>query len=48
MWFRVTQTCEKGSIDWIETPAAGTSTKGLKFPAVLLEINDGEATAHQH
>ena len=48
MWFRVTQTCEIGSIDWAETPATGTSTKGLKFPAVLLEIIDAEAAAHQH
>ena len=28
MWFKVLQTCEKGSIDWAEVPASGTSTKG--------------------
>jgi hypothetical protein len=39
---------EKASIDWAETPATGTSTKGLKYPAVLLEINDAGAAAHQH
>ena len=38
MWFKVLQTCEKGSIDWAETPAGGTSTQGLKNPAALLEI----------
>ena len=48
MWFKVTQTCEKGSIDWAETPPAGTSTKGMKFPAVLLEIGEPGPAAHQH
>ena len=35
MWFKVLQTCEKGSVDWAETPASGTSTKDLKSPAAL-------------
>lgn len=48
MWFKVTQTCEKGSIDWADIPAAGTSTKGLKFPAALLEIIESSPAAHQH
>lgn len=48
MWFKVTQICEKGSIDWAETPADGTSTKGLKFPAALLEVIESSAVAHQH
>ena len=48
MWFKVTQTCEKGSIDWAETPTSGSSTKGLKFPAALLEIIESGPAAHQH
>jgi periplasmic copper chaperone A len=39
MWFKVFQGCEKGNTDWSEVPASGTSTKGLKSPAALLEIS---------
>ncbi|MBK6998453.1 MAG: YcnI family protein [Rhodoferax sp.] len=46
MWFKVLQTCEKGSIDWAEVPASGTSTKGLKAPAALLEIIESGAARH--
>ena len=38
LWFKVLQTCESGSIDWSEVPASGTSAKGLKSPAALLEV----------
>lgn len=38
LWFKVLQTCENGSNDWSEVPASGTSTKGLKSPAVLLDV----------
>jgi uncharacterized protein YcnI len=48
MWFKVLQTCEKGSNAWVEVPASGTSTKGLKAPAVLLEIIESSAVGHQH
>jgi len=48
LWFKVMQICEKGSIDWAEVPASGNSTKGLKFPAALLEIIESGAMAHQH
>jgi uncharacterized protein YcnI len=49
LWFKVQQTCEKGSIDWAEIPVTGTSTKGLKYPAALLEvIESGSASGHQH
>ncbi len=48
MWFKVLQTCEKGSIDWAETPASGTSTKGLKSPAALLDIIESGVAGHQH
>ena len=48
MWFKVLQTCEKGSIDWAEVPASGTSTKGLKTPAALLEIIPSDHAGHPH
>ncbi len=38
LWFKVLQTCDSGSLDWSEIPATGTSTKGLKSPAALLEV----------
>ena len=49
LWFKVVQTCEKGSLAWTEQPATGTSTKGLKSPAALLEVLDVQAAGgHQH
>jgi len=49
LWFKVVQTCAKGTNDWIEVPANGTSTKGLKMPAALLEVLDVQPTAgHNH
>jgi len=48
MWFKVLQTCDKGSIDWVEIPASGTSTQGLKAPAALLEIIESGPAGHQH
>ena len=38
LWFKVLQQCEKGEIDWATVPARGTSTRGIKAPAALLEI----------
>jgi uncharacterized protein YcnI len=38
IWFKVLQQCEKGEIDWSTIPATGTSTRGIKSPAALLEI----------
>ena len=38
LWFKVKQTCGNSSIDWRETPTAGTSTQGMKSPAALLEV----------
>ncbi|MFZ3139405.1 MAG: YcnI family protein [Polaromonas sp.] len=43
LWFKVLQTCESGSNDWSETPASGSSAKGLKSPAVLLEVTAQDA-----
>lgn len=48
IWFRVLQTCEKGALDWAQIPTTGTSTKGLKSPAALLEIIESGPVGHQH
>lgn len=49
LWFKVEQLCEKGSNPWVEVPASGTSTKGLKMPAALLEVIDVQPAAqHNH
>ena len=49
VWFKVVQTCAKGVNAWIEVPASGTSTKGLKSPAALLELLDTKASSdHAH
>jgi uncharacterized protein YcnI len=48
LWFKVLQTCEKGQNDWSQVPAEGTSTKGLKSPAALLEVLDIGSTNHAH
>jgi periplasmic copper chaperone A len=38
LWFKVVQTCEQGSLEWSQVPAEGTSTAGMKTPAVLLQV----------
>ncbi len=49
LWFKVQQLCEKGQWDWFDTPASGTSTRGLKAPAALLEVLPGMGgDAHAH
>jgi copper(I)-binding protein len=37
LWLKVLQRCEGGAMDWADVPAQGTSTEGMKTPAVLLE-----------
>jgi periplasmic copper chaperone A len=49
LWFRVLQTCASGQLDWADIPAQGTSTRGMKTPAALLEVlPSGRAGAHAH
>lgn len=48
LWFKVLQTCESGRNDWSELPATGTSTQGLKSPAVLLDVRPDGAGQHHH
>lgn len=55
-WFKVTQLCQEGSKTgsnpWTEVPTTGSSTRGLKFPAALLNVtapaHSGHGTAHKH
>lgn len=49
LWFRVLQTCTSGQLDWSDIPAQGTSTRGMKTPAALLEVlPTGAAATHAH
>ncbi len=49
LWFRVLQTCASGQLDWADVPAQGTSTRGMKTPAALLEVlPSGSGAAHVH
>jgi periplasmic copper chaperone A len=48
-WFKVTQLCQEssktGSNPWTEIPASGTNTRGLKYPAALLNVLTPSAAA---
>jgi periplasmic copper chaperone A len=58
LWFKVTQLCKDGDKigqnPWVEVPASGTSTQGMKFPAALLNVTApaaqaaGGAAEHKH
>ena len=49
LWFKVVQGCDKGSNAWVEIPAAGQDTHGLKFPAARLDVLDVQAAGgHAH
>lgn len=48
LWVKVLQTCENGQNDWSDIPAKGTATRGLKFPAVLLDVQPDPAHEHHH
>jgi uncharacterized protein YcnI len=47
LWFKVLQTCENGRNEWTDIPASGLSTRGLKSPAVLLQVGPA-AAVHSH
>ncbi|MES2687135.1 MAG: YcnI family protein [Pseudomonadota bacterium] len=48
VWFKVLQTCESGTNDWSDIPATGSSTRGMKSPAVLLQVGPASALHHHH
>lgn len=52
LWFKVIQSCKAGDKAgenaWSQIPAEGTSVKGLKSPAALLQVQGKPAEAHHH
>lgn len=48
MWIKVLQTCESGQNDWSDIPRSGTSTRGMKWPAALLDVQAAPAHEHRH
>ena len=48
MWVKVLQTCESGQNDWSDIPLSGTSTRGMKWPAALLDVQAAPAHEHRH
>ena len=48
LWFKVQQLCERGEWNWADVPASGTSTHGLKSPAVLLEVTPAQKAGRHH
>ena len=48
LWVKVLQTCETGQNDWSDIPANGTSTRGMRLPAALLEVQPAPTHEHHH
>jgi hypothetical protein len=48
LYFKITQLCEKGRLDWVEIPKEGQSRQDLKAPAPMLEVTTMRGGAHQH
>ncbi len=48
LYWKVSQVCETGRIDWDQVPASGQSPKELKSPAAVLEVVPGEHAGHVH
>lgn len=52
LWFKVIQSCKEGGKvgenAWNQVPTEGTSVKGLKSPAVLLQVQGKTTASHQH
>ena len=48
LWVKILQTCESGQNDWSDIPASGTSTRGFKSPAALLDVQAAPKHEHHH
>ncbi len=48
LYWKVSQVCEQGRIDWHDVPAAGQSLRDLKSPAAALEVVPAEHAGHAH
>lgn len=48
VWWKVSQECEKGRLDWNEIPAAGQKPSELKSPAARLDTVAPTHAGHSH
>ena len=48
LYWKVTQVCEKGFIEWAEIPVVGQKIKDLRFPAAELNVIKSESSDHHH
>ena len=48
LWVKVLQLCENSQNDWSDIPNQGTSTRGLKSPAALLDVQAAPKHEHHH
>ncbi|MFZ6844403.1 YcnI family protein [Undibacterium sp. RuTC16W] len=48
LYFKVTQLCEQGRLDWVEIPKEGQGKKDLKAPAPMLDVEGKQEAGHQH
>lgn len=48
LYWRVSQICEQGRIDWTEVPKSGQKLSDLKSPAALLDVLPAGGGGHHH
>lgn len=48
LYWRVSQICEHGRIDWTEVPRTGQKLSDLKTPAALLDVLPAGGGGHHH
>lgn len=48
LYWKVSQVCETGRIDWDQVPVSGQSPQALKSPAAVLEVVPAEHAGHLH
>jgi uncharacterized protein YcnI len=48
IYWKTTQVCEKGQIDWNQIPLKNQSLKDLESPAAELNLTSPDQPSHQH
>lgn len=48
LYWKVTQICDTGKMEWVEIPASGKSMKDYKFPAAVLKVLPVQNDHDQH
>ena len=48
IYWKTTQICEKGQIDWNQIPVKNQSLKDLEYPAAELKLISPDQSSHQH